>query len=98
MDKTDRKENIMAPEYIRVGAAYCTSKREYIVDPKRWEIFAEERLMKEISFLLARERSQRIDLDDRVERRIDLYVASPDTFWRIVREEAEKIARQFWGK
>jgi hypothetical protein len=85
----------MPTEDIRIGAVFCTSRREYAADPRRWDAYAEERLMKEISFLLQRERSEMIEKDNRVEKRIDLYVASPDVFWRIVREEAEKIAMRF---
>ena len=83
------------PEDIRIGAYYCTSKREYAYDPERWEAYAERKLMDEISFLLSRERSKKIDTDTMVEKRIDLYVASPEMFWKIVKEEAEKIARSF---
>lgn len=88
----------MSTEDIRIGGSICTSKYEYANDPDGWERFAEGRLIKEMSFLLARERAEKIVTDDRVEKRIDLYVASPDVFWRIVREEAEKIALQFMHK
>ena len=34
----------------------------------------------------------------RLEKRIDLYVASPEVFWKTVRQEAEKIAEVFMSK
>ena len=85
----------MQPEDIRIGASFCTSRSEYMADPDRWEHFADERLIKQVSFLLARERAEKIETDGRVEKRIDLYVASPDVFWKIVKDEAEKIAMRF---
>jgi len=80
---------------IRIGASYITSKIEREMFRENWEAAAEERLMRELTFLLQKERSTIIEKDDFVEKRIDLYVASPEIFWKIVREEAEKIARMY---
>jgi len=84
---------------IRIGASYLTSKQERDAMPDRWEAIAEESLMRNLAFLLQREKAEMITKeDDYVEKRIDLYVASPKIFWKIVREEAEKIAFQFGRK
>ena len=39
--------------------------------------------------------SQEILNGDMIEKRVDLYVASPELFWKIVNKEAERIARNF---
>ena len=85
----------MTPKDIRIGAVICTSNYEYLQNPDAWERKADECLAKELSYMLARERSDKVITEGRVEKRIDLYVASPDVFWKIVRDEAERIAIQF---
>lgn len=83
---------------IRIGATYCTSKYEYNHDHKRWEYFANENLIEQLSSLLSVEHAEIIDKENMIEKRIDLYVASPEVFWRIVKEEAEKIVTRFMNK
>ena len=85
----------MTTEDIRICASFCASKREYMEDPGRWDAYAEDHLMKHIAFLLQKEHSELIMTEDRAERRIDLYAASPELFWKIVNQEAEKIAMRF---
>jgi hypothetical protein len=83
------------PEDIRIGAHVTASKREYLSDPARWEHYAENMLRQQLADLLQRERSEKTVTDNMVEKRLDLYVAPPDVFWRIVQSEAEKIAFRF---
>ena len=85
----------MTSEDIHIGASFCTSKHEYDASPDRWECFAAERLTKQVSYLLSVDHAEKIVTEARVEKRIDLYVASPDVFWKIVKDEAEKIAMRF---
>lgn len=85
----------MKPQDIRVGANMCTSKFEYDRDPARWEHYAEIELRERIAHFIQKEQSEKIVTDNMVEKRIDLYVASPDVFWNIVQKEAEKIAFKF---
>ena len=82
-------------EDIRMGASYCTSLYEYESDQRRWEHYAEVSLRMQIVNLIQIERSEVIRTDNRVEKRIDMYVASPELFWKTVRIEAEKIAFRF---
>lgn len=79
------------PSDIRIAANFCTSRIEYDDNPERWEVFAEESLRTKIAHILQRDRSETIKIGDMVEKRLELYVATPDVFWKIVREEAEKI-------
>lgn len=88
----------MTVEDIRIEVSFCTSRREYVDDPGRWDAYAEEHLMKHISFLLQKACSELIITEDRAERRIDLYVVPPEEFWKIVNQEAEKIAMRFMGR
>jgi hypothetical protein len=85
----------MPTESIRIFASTCASSREYLADPDRWERYAEEDLMRQLSFLIQRERAETIQTEDRYEKRVDLYVATPDVFWKIINEEAEKIAMRY---
>jgi len=88
----------MPAEEIQLSASEFVSKFEYDYDKERWERFAAERLVNHISFLIQKNKSKLIVSDDMVERRIELYVASPETFWKIVREEAEKITMRFMSQ
>jgi len=85
-------------ENIHVFASVHTSRHEYLFDQMQWENWAEERLIKEVAFLIQKEHSQKIEEAGMVEKRIDLYVATPEVFWNIVNREAEKIAIQFMHK
>jgi hypothetical protein len=89
--------SIKEPEEIRIGASYRTSMKEYAADPERWEHFAEERLREQIAHLLQKERSEIIKTPEMVEKRVELYVASTEMFWKIVNKEAEKIAARLYG-
>ena len=86
------------PEDIRVYAYECTSIEEYEENPARWEYIAEENLTRNIAFTIQRERAETIKTKDRYEKRVDLYVATPDVFWKIVNKEAERIAIRFMKK
>jgi len=82
-------------ESIHFCATVCASKEEYLVDTERWERYSRERLIKDMSFYLQREKAITTHTDNMVEKKLDVYVASPDMFWRIVREEAMEIARKY---
>lgn len=88
----------MKPEDIRIGARYCTSREEYLNNPDRWEAIAEESLRNEIAYLLQKDRAEMTKTELMMEKRVDLYVAKPDVFWGIVKQEAEKIALRFMHK
>lgn len=88
----------MEAKVIRIGAKYCTSRLEYEHDPERWEVFAEKYLREKIADSLQYEMGEKLESDNIVEKRIDLYVASPEVFWKTVRQEAEKIAEVFMSK
>lgn len=85
----------MPAEDIRFGALVCTSKFQYNENPDRWEHIANEELCDEVAHGIIHYRAKTEFYDDRVEKRIDLYIATPDMFWKIVKEEAEKIAFRF---
>jgi hypothetical protein len=85
----------MGAEEIRLIYSHCTSAKEYQHDNKRWEHEAERRLREYTAHTIQRDKSELIVREDMVERRLEVYVATPEVFWRIVREEAEKIAFRF---
>jgi len=82
---------------IRLSAYVCSSIKEYEEYPERWENMAEEELTNKIALSLARDRAETVKTSDMYEKRVDLYVATPDIFWKIVNEEAEKIAMKYIG-
>lgn len=82
-------------EEIRFTAVFCTSKSEYLKYQNRWEIMAEDHLRQQMAHALQREKAKTISTDDMIEKRLEVYCASPETFWKIVKQEAEIIARQF---
>ena len=88
MDKTK-------PDDIRVAASFRVSRHEYDYDVSRFAAFAATDLRLKIADYIQNERAETIITDDMVEKRLDLYVASPDVFWKIVRKEAEKLMFQF---
>lgn len=83
------------PEEIRFGARFCTSKYEQLDNPERWNQVAEEYLRIELAHYLQKYRSETIITDNSAEKRLEIYAASPDLFWKIVRKEAEKIALRY---
>ena len=85
----------MKPNDIRVGFKIITSRCEYDRDPAMWEHYAEDDLNHQLVQFIQRNKSEKTITDDFVEKRLDLYVATPEVFWGIVKEEAEKIAMQF---
>jgi hypothetical protein len=82
-------------EEIRMGARFCTSKEEYLNNPDRWMHMAEDQLRMKMAYEIQKEKGKIIETDNMIEKRLDLYVATPDTFWGIVRQEAMRIATQF---
>ena len=85
----------MNPEYIHLSFSCTTSKVEYNSDPIRWEHFATRELTQHAAHFLAEQHAETIRHEERVERRMDLYVATPDIFWKHVEDEAKKIAMRF---
>jgi hypothetical protein len=83
---------------IRLYAYESTSILEYGDNPGKWELRAEDKLTDRIAFLLQRDKAETIKTEDRYEKRVDLYVATPDVFWKIINEEAERIAMRFIGR
>lgn len=82
-------------EKIRVGA-YCeTSIHNYKDNPERWLYESERKIVEELSHIIEKEKSKLTFTDDMVQKRLDLYVATPDIFWRIVNQEAMKLAHHF---
>ena len=88
----------MNPEYIHLSFNRTASKPEYNSDPVSWERFATRELTQHAAHFLAEQHAETLQHSDRVERRMDLYVATPDIFWKIVREESEKIATRFMAR
>jgi len=85
----------MTPNEIQITANLVTSIHEYMANPESWEQYADSHLIREVSYLLVKERTEKIITDDMVEKRINLYVAPPDVFWEIVNCEAQKIATRY---
>ena len=85
----------MKPEDIHIGAMVRISKREYEDDPKLWDSRIETRLIDKVAARLTRDRCETITTNNMIEKSVDLYVASPEVFWKIVEEEARRIAFNF---
>ena len=84
----------MKPNDIRVSARYTVSSEEFIKDKSMVKDFADNYLRQTLADRIVYEKSKRTDFPDAhyYELALDLYVATPEEFWRIVHEEAEKIA------
>ena len=84
----------MKPDDIRFSARYTVSSEEFIKDKSMVKSMADSYLRQALADKIVHERSERTDFPDAhyYELGIDLYVARPEEFWRIVHNEAEKIA------
>ena len=91
-------DNSKNPSDIRFGAIVCTSRCEYNSNPYRWKHYAEHRIREEMAHYIMEEKSEMEIEKERVEMRLDLYVATPDVFWKIVNKEAEKLAMRFMNR
>lgn len=85
-------------EKIRFGAAFACSSREYHYDPERFDKVASERLRLDLAEFIKSEKSETVKVGMRVEKRLEVYAATPKEFWEIVNREAEKIAANFSRK
>jgi len=85
----------MKPEDIHLTASIRTSKLEYTYNPDRWNNLVDNKLRLNIADEIMHCKLKIIEIEDMIEKRLDVYVATPDVFWQIVREEAEKIVYHF---
>jgi len=87
--------NKIDTEKIHFGARWTISKIEYNSDPVGMEYRIDGKLRDIITNFIVINKAGLIVTDNRVEKRVDLYIAEPDVFWKIVNEEARKIAFYF---
>jgi hypothetical protein len=85
----------MKIEDFHIAVTIRTSKSEYLSNPERWDSYAEDNLRDKIAQQLVVKKSVKREYEDMVERVLDVYVASPDVFWKLIRQEAERIALSY---
>jgi len=83
------------PGDICVHLAYCVSRDEYDHNPNLVEAIALDHIREKIASFISSEKTQKVINDDYCELRLDVYVATPQEFWRIVQAEAERIVYLF---
>lgn len=86
------------PESIRVAQAFRMSRMEFDACPERFTHMSAQRMREQIATFIQHEKCEDTFNDHYVERRLDLYVASPTEFWEIVHREAEEIALKWFGR
>ena len=84
----------MKPDDIRFSARYTVSAEAFMQNKSMTKDIADDYLRRSLADKIVYEKSKRTDFPDAhyYELGIDLYVATPEEFWRIVHAEAEKIA------
>lgn len=86
------------PDDMRVSHVFRMSRAEFDAAPERFTQMSENRMREAIAHFIQHEKGKQTFDDHYVEKRIDLYVASPSEFWAIVHREAEEIALKWWGR
>ncbi len=82
-------------EEIRFGFFCETSIYNYKDNPEKWLYESERQIVEGLSNIIEKEKSKITFTDDMARKRLDLYVATPETFWKIVNQEAMKLAHHF---
>lgn len=80
-------------ETIRFEARVTVSRIRYDKNPGYIHAHAEEDVRRYLTEYLLKQKSEVIKTPDMMEIRLALYVATPAEFWKIVRQEAERIQR-----
>jgi len=81
----------LALENIKLESSYLITLNEFESDPDLFEHMSERHLRDAISNFIVRERSATHCGEDYIEKRIVLYVASPEKFWELVNERARDL-------
>jgi hypothetical protein len=84
------------PEDLRVAHVFRISRMEFDADPSRIAAMSERRMREAIAHFIQNERVETKFDDHFIEKRIDLYVATPQQFWELIHQEAQQIAMR-WG-
>lgn len=93
-DKINRTE----PEDIRITALYSCSTLEAGFDRAEAEKYALYSLRQQVASLLVDKKHEVSEHAFSKTYRLELYAATPDEFWRIVRHEAEMMANRYGQK
>lgn len=80
---------------IKVGAMQSISLSEFRRHPEECERMMDRNLIEDISTILVHHKAEKIEKENYVIKRIELYATTPEEFWEIVQREAEKIAMWF---
>lgn len=86
------------PEEIRFTQQSTISKAEYLDCPERFIAMIEGKMRENLTHFIQHEKIKTISNDFMIEKRLDIYAASPERFWEIVQREAEKIALRYMGR
>lgn len=90
--------NGIKPDDIRVSHVMRISRHEMAAHPGRFSHMAEREMREAIAHFIQSERVETRTDEFFVEKRIELYVASPSQFWALVNAEAGKIALRYYGR
>ena len=82
---------------IHFGATFRVSIEEDLFDHQRTKERAIQDLRRHLADILTRRKVETKREESFVEYRLDIYAASPETFWEIVHKEAQDIVTQFKG-
>ena len=83
------------PIDIQSSVVRRVSMSEYESDPDRTNSYMYGYIRESMSDFIAKERVKESRDDFYKEYRLDLYVATPKEFWKIVEREAQEIASRF---
>jgi len=83
---------------ILCNVVHRVSMAEYSSDPDRANHYANVYLKNAMTDFIVLEKAEESNDDFCREYRLELYVATPKEFWKIVEREAQEIASRFkWG-
>ena len=80
---------------IQCSVVRRVSMAEYESNPDRTRHIVNDYLRKTMADFIIKEKAKELNDDFYKEYRLDLYVATPNEFWKIVEREAHEIASRF---
>jgi len=82
---------------IHFGAIFRVSIEEELSDPQMTKERAIQHLRRHLADIITRRKVETKREEGFVEYRLDIYVASPETFWGTIRDEAQNLTIRFKG-
>lgn len=83
------------PDDIRFGFSVNVSRSEWNREPQRINAQVGDGLRMRLADFIQNAKTETIEHTYDVEKRLEIYAATPDVFWEIIERKAQEIAIRF---